>query len=126
MKFPGREIDDSKSVISLTSCMNEPILHPPTKSYSFSLSWFVINGKDIYNLSEDNTALDRVRLLFNVTCENGNENDLECLWDFLETSPEVLSFASKFSEYLSDEVEFGAVFNIDSINIASKAHVHGC
>ena len=61
-----------------------------------------------------------------VTCENGNENDLECLWDFLETSPEVLSFASKFSEYLSDEVEFGAVFNIDSINIASKAHVHGC
>lgn len=58
--------------------------------------------------------------------ENGNENDLECLWDFLETSPEVLSFASKFSEYLSDEVEFGAVFNIDSINIASKAHVHGC
>ena len=106
--------------------MNEPILHPPTKSYSFSLSWFVINGKDIDNLSEDNTALDRVRLLFNVTCENGNENDLECLWDFLETSPEVLSFASKFSEYLSDEVEFGAVFNIDSINIASKAHVHGC
>lgn len=43
----------------------------------------------------------------------------------IETSPEVLSFASKFSEYLSDEVEFGAVFNIDSINIASKAHVHG-
>ena len=126
MKFPGREIDDSTSIISLTSCMNEPILHPPTKSYSFCLSWFVINGKDVNSLSEDNAALDRVRTLFNVTCEKGNESDLECLWDFLETSPEVLSFASKFSEYLSDEVGFRAISYIDPVNIASKAHVHVC
>ena len=104
MKFHGRERDDSKSIISLTSCMNKPILQPPTKTYSLTLSWFVINGKDIHNPSNDNSSLDRIRTLFNVACEKGNESDLESLWDFLETSPEVLSFAIQFSEYLSDEV----------------------
>lgn len=104
MRFPGREVGDSKSIISLTSCMNQPILHPPTKSYSFSLSWFVINGQSVDSPSEDNSAFDQFRTLFKETCEKNDENKLENLWDFLETSPDVLSFASKFSEYLSDEV----------------------